>query len=146
MYACLRCRADDAVVRELADGLEAAGFERGDEQDSERLRRRYAEQPQLHSSLAWLEDGEGQDAFWRRLEAALDALSGALRVARGRGAELELDLDPELRLDRALPDDRLCIDEVPVPHATLARLGALEVDLVVSLYRSTADDDGGEEE
>jgi hypothetical protein len=135
MHGVLRCWADDAVVKELANALETAGFERGDECLSERARASYAVQPQLHAGVASLEEGEEERLFWQRIDAALDALAPEITRARAAGAELEIDLDSQVRLELELPAETPCIDEVHLPHATLARLGRLEIDFRVSMYR-----------
>jgi len=138
MFVVLRCWADDAVVRELAGALESAGFERGGDRQSERVRASYADQPQLHVGLARIDDDEEEALFWNRLDQALGALASSLTRAHASGAELELDLDPNVRLEVALPSDRVCIDEFVLPHSTLALLGRLGIDFRVSMYRSTA--------
>lgn len=125
------------MVDELAASLESAGFERGDELTSDRLRRQYAQQPQLHSELARLEAGEEAELLWERLDGALGSLIDVVASARANGADLELDLDPAVRLDVALPTDKLCIDEFVLPQLTLALLGRLRIPLRVSMYRST---------
>jgi len=145
MFVVLRCLADDAAVRELANALESAGFERGDERQSERARSSYRSQPQLHAGLAMIADGEEEALFWERLDLALDRVSRALISARTNGAELELDLNPGVRLEVELPSERLCIDEFVLPHATLARLGRLGIAFRVSMYRSTTSEDLGDE-